>query len=461
MTDAEAFLPNRVAVSNDALYNLKPTSCRGRAYRGSVPPTNKSTFNPSDTMIFYVPGGRRNTFLDGTQNYLKLTIKNSDTANTLSFDHNGSCVINRIDIFHGSSLLESIQAYNVLMNYLYDFNLDLAAGYGQSPMIACHGTLGNDVRSGLLIDKTSKNYITVCIPILSGVVGTSLDKLLPIGQLSDDIRIEITLEGNTTAFCASVVSTTSALAANAWTIISAELELNIIELSDEGMGIINSMTPFNQPVYLHGNSWRHYASTLAASTAGNYSTLVPARFASLKSICLLPRRSTEMALQNAYCLSSRINPGIQNYFFRIGSYLLPNKSVTLQNTSTTYGYSEAFAELQRSFHSLNHSEYAGQIDFTMYNIADTADTSVGGGGVLAAYTDANSYKNSFAIALELELWNQRSDVMLSGMNTLSQQVFFECNIANMGAATYTLDFYANYDHILVLDPQTGLLSVKY
>ena len=57
MTDAEAFLPNRVAVSNDALYNLKPISCRGRAYRGSVPPNYKSTFNPSDTMIFYVPGG--------------------------------------------------------------------------------------------------------------------------------------------------------------------------------------------------------------------------------------------------------------------------------------------------------------------------------------------------------------------------------------------------------------------
>ena len=69
-------------------------------------------------MIFYIPGGRRNTFLDGSQNYLKLTIKNSDTTNTLSFDHHGSCVINRTDIFHGSALLETIQAYNVLMNYL-------------------------------------------------------------------------------------------------------------------------------------------------------------------------------------------------------------------------------------------------------------------------------------------------------------------------------------------------------
>jgi hypothetical protein len=461
MTDAEAFLPNRVAVSNDALYNLKPTSCRGRAYRASVPPTNKNSFNPSDTMIFYIPGGRRNTFLDGTQNYLKLTIKNSDTANTLSFDHNGSCVINRIDIFHGSALLETIQAYNVLMNYLYDFNLDLAAGFGIAAMIGCHGGAENDIRSGLILDKSSKNYVTVCIPILSGVIGTSLDKLLPIGQLSDDIRIEISLEGNTTAFCASVVSTTSALTSNAWSIVNAELQLNIIELSDEGMSIINSMTPFNEAIYLHGNSWRHYASSLPASTAGNYSTLVPARFASLKSICLLPRRSTEMGLQNAYSLASRINPGIQNYFFRVGSYLLPNKSVTLKNTSTTYGYAEAFAELQRSFHSLNHAEYAGQISFSSYNVADAADTTIGGGGVIEAGTDVNSYLNAFAMAIELELWNQRSDVMLSGMNTLSQQVFFECNIANMGAASYTLDFYANYDHILVLDPQTGLLSVKY
>ena len=296
MTDAEAFLPNRVAVSNDALYNLKPTSCRGRAYRGSVPPTNKSTFNPSDTMIFYVPGGRRNTFLDGTQNYLKLTIKNADTANTLTFDHHGSCVINRIDIFHGSALLETIQAYNVLMNYLYDFNLNLATSYGMSNMLGCHPDIGTDYRKGVVkaYTATAASTITLCIPILSGSIGLSLDKLLPIGQLSDDIRIKITLESNTLAFCAS---TTTALISNAWSIISAELELNIIELSDEGMSIINSMTPFNQPVYLHGNSWRHYASTLAASSSGNYSTLVPARFASLKSICVLPRRSTEAIAQ--------------------------------------------------------------------------------------------------------------------------------------------------------------------
>ena len=107
---------------------------------------------------------------------------------------------------------------------------------------------------------------------------------------------------------------------------------------------------------------------------------------------------------------------------------------------------------------MNHNEFAGQVSYVLYNIADTADAVA---GVNAASTTTTWNKNAFALAFELELWNQRSDVMLFGMNTLSQQVFYECNIANMGAALYVLDFYAYYDHILVLDDQTGLLSVKY
>ena len=59
---------------------------------------------------------------------------------------------------------------------------------------------------------TAASTITLCIHILSGSIGLSLDKLLPIGQLSDDIRIEITLESNTLAFCAS---TKTALNSNA------------------------------------------------------------------------------------------------------------------------------------------------------------------------------------------------------------------------------------------------------
>ena len=58
------------------------------------------------------------------------------------------------------------------------------------------------------------------------------------------------------------------------------------------------------------------------------------------------------------------------------------------------------------------------------------------------------------------MWAMRSDVLISGMNTLASQVFFECNLsANALVAAYTLDFFANADIIYVLE--NGLLSARY
>jgi hypothetical protein len=45
------------------------------------------------------------------------------------------------------------------------------------------------------------------------------------------------------------------------------------------------------------------------------------------------------------------------------------------------------------------------------------------------------------------------------MNTLSSQVFFEAQINTAPAAIYSLDFFAWYDHIMVIDQ--GIISIKY
>ena len=94
-----------------------------------------------------------------------------------------------------------------------------------------------------------------------------------------------------------------------------------------------------------------------------------------------------------------------------------------------------------------------------YNVGDAA---VAANQIIGIGTnvEANSYKNGFAIAQELESFAQRSDVLLSGMNTLSSQVFFETQIgATAPTSAYTLDFYAWYDHIMVIDQ--GIISIKY
>jgi hypothetical protein len=463
MTDSSQLLPNNVGLTSDLLFNLKPSSGRGRSYRCSVQPTNASTFAPGSTAILYIPCGRRATFLDPQQSYIKYTVVNNETtaSSSLNFDNSGASVINRLDVFHASNQLESIQTYNVLYNILLDFTVNQGQRIGCSNHFGFSAgyTIPDSSRSGAVlgVGASTNNRLTVCMPILSGVVGMLLDKMLPVGALNDDIRLEFTFEQNAVGMVFSGTNQT------AWSIVGVELELTYIELEDDTMSIVNSVTPLNGEIYMHGSSYRHYVSTVPTSTSGTFSTLVPQRFASTKGLLLAPRRSTELTDGQSYSLSSRINPNIDQYWFRLGSLLIPQKYVTLKNSSvTTAGYAEGFQEVMKYFHSTNHPELSGVMAFPNFHVANTADTTVGSGGVIAPSTGANSWKNGFLIGQNFETYAQKGDVIISGVNTLSAQTFFECNIntATSSTATYTLDFYTNYDHILVKDTQ-GILSVRF
>ena len=110
------------------------------------------------------------------------------------------------------------------------------------------------------------------------------------------------------------------------------------------------------------------------------------------------------------------------------------------------------------------------IPYNQYNVVDltTADATIGGLGIagqlVIASIGATSYLNAFAIGQDLECFANKTDLLLSGMNTLSSQIFFEANVgwgstAQSTTQPYTLDYYANYDCILVLD--NGIISAKF
>jgi len=472
MTDTTNFVQNSQAITSDLNFQLKPSGVRSRSYRASILPTNKTTFSPTDTCIVYIPGGRRNTYLDCNQSYMRITIKNTDAtaATTFRLDNNAACVINRLDVFHGGNLLETIQSYNILATYIFDmqasesekkgyaniygFNSDTIATANSGAAWAANALLPVTLdsaagdRSGCQIVKDASR--TFCLPIFSGVCGVLADKMLPIGLLSDDIRLEITFES-------SILALVSASATANYQITDFQLEMTIVELSDEGESMVRGSYSYPEtPLYLHGASWRHYMSQLPAS-AGGFSTLVPARFASLKQLAVLPRRTGDQAVQSCYALSSRINPNFQYYWFRIGSAIIPSKAVTLQGTNTG-AYGEAYIELLKAWHMCHNVNISSCLDVE-YNVSDKVTDAAASTiqGVLAAAA-ANTYKNGFVIAQELESFSNRNDVLLSGMNTLSSQIFFETNIDVAPGAVYSLNFFAYYDHILVLD--RGILSVK-
>ena len=280
----------------------------------------------------------------------------------------------------------------------------------------------SDFRIGAKVMGGDK--FTTCMPVLSGVFGMLAEKCLPL-SLNDDIRIEISLESNDAAVCYAAAYATN----GGWTIINVELEAQIIELQHEGMDMINSVTPPDQPIYLHSSRYSHTTATVPKDSTGVNTFLVPARYASLKSLWCLPRRSTEIVSALAYSLSSRINPNFQTWYWRVGSLLIPQKPITISNASTTGSYAEGCIECIKAIHGLNNANYGSTIGITQYQVADAADALDGDGAlgtysVLAPNTAANSYKNAFIIGQELEVFSGRNDTLLGGMNTLGSQIFF-------------------------------------
>ena len=319
--------------------------------------------------------------------------------------------------------------------------------YGLEALMGC-----TPDRQGVQIAKSNVQH-TAVLPFLSGVIGALNDKYLPL-SLADDIRVEITF--NTAALSGYWSTSATAVSSSSLSIISVEMITNIVELSDAAMSMVEQVSPFTQPIYMHATSWRSYISTLPASSSGQQSFLVPARFASLRSLVCCPRRSTEISGQNSYSISSRINPNIETYWWRVGSLMMPQKPVTLKNSSTTGAYSEGYLEVLRSWHAIGNFDITSALPLSYFNVADAADQKV-----TQYNTGSNSYKNGFAIAQELESISNRSDVLLSGINTLSQNTFFEfTNNTAIGSTQYTLNFFANYDMILILSAD-GLLSVKF
>ena len=513
MSDSSSLLPNREALPDDCNFTLKPSGVRARSYRSSILPTNGTAFGAGGLAVLYVPGGRRNTYLDTTQTYIRYTIQNNDNTTATSgqnndfyLDNTGACVINRFDCYHASNLLESVQQYNVLYNYISDANMNSAQKLGLSSAYGTASTVGSLVgtpaagtsavdisRQGQLVkgvdwvasaSSAINQQITVAMPILSGVIGLGSDKYLPIGKLLDDIRCEITFE----SAAAAVVYTNASLPTSfknsaipsPFIISDIQLELCIVELSDDGERMVNEMTSPEHPIYLHHNSWRHYVSTLNSGQAGQYSTLVPARFGSLKSLLLTPRPSIYSGAStgfNCYSLSGRANPNFSTYNWRVGSNLIPSKNIVLENSTTTGGYAEGFMELQRAWHSLSSAQNASNLPLAIYNVCDNSTSAYAYTPVSAIATVANakatssgstnavsvpgtSWQYGFAIHQELESFALKNSVLMSGMNTLSSQVFFETQINNAtSTGAYTLNFFANYDGIVVLE--NGIMSVRF
>jgi len=497
MSDPSAIqIPVGQALTSDMLLGLKPSAPKSRAYRLNVAPLNKAVFSGGDQIIIELPTGRKGTWLDQSQSYLKFSVQVASTAAAAAqslgtgvyVENTAYSFIQRLDVYNSSNLLETINEYGQLCNFLIDTSLTQSDKAGLSAMIGCNpNTVSISTQAAYAQNNATQEMIragdrsgmplasvlagngistaipyTFTLPLLSGVVGINASKMLPIGKLNAPIRCEFYLAPNDDAIYYGTAG-----AGAVWQIINVEFCACYVELQDDAFDM--PMQP-GAAQFISTTTYRQASTYLPAATSGEFTTLVPFRCASLTAL-YARFRNQATAVQGAnataaYRKSSSINPNLSNFYYRIGSSIYPNKPIYLINGSLVGTGSEAYAELIKSFHALSSSIGNTAITVPQYNVCATATQ-----GWTAAFapgsklTVQDTHNNGFCVGLECQSFSNRNDTILSGISTLNSQIFFT-GVINAGATAggannfnYTVDFFSQMDMILVL--VDGVLSAKF
>jgi hypothetical protein len=383
-------------------YNQLPSSISSRKRTRRFQPTNGDKFSPSTTSVVRIPV-RSENYLDGSNSYLKMKLKNKELAGvTLKLDTNASAVISKIRILCGGVVCEEIDRLNVLTSML-----TMAQGsedYHKSLQICANQSIADQDQTALLIGTAiaGQDEITVCIPLFSGLLNCG--KYLPLGLFQNNaLTIELYLES-----AVHVGVWASAPVSGGYEISNVEYIANMIEIGDDATNKALEMQMLNHGLEFHGSTYSAHINSLSATSTGA-SINIPERCSSLKALITVVRPSDSTfaftSLQSKY--PHTVGGTDFNWFYRIGSENLPQMAVGSSG--------ESFLEFQKAFNnlwSLNQSTYA---NWLRWNADWDADINAGCYNMTIS-TESFSHTSSMESGLDTATGAKPITLMLSGID---------------------------------------------
>ena len=337
------------AISLPQDMNLIPKAAApaSRSKKVNVIPLSGSTFNPGDVAKFEIPvGGSTPTFMDGSQTYLLFQVTNSDGT---AWNVDGSCAsfIQRLEIYSSSQLIETINEYGTLYQIFNDTQKAFSDRQAADSILLGTDYDGSDSynfsRGGVNVVANGK--VTFALPIVSGVIGSSCDKMLPLHMLSD-LRLEITWANSPVAV---VSATTTAVSTNIWKVTFVELAIQCLYLDHEVNGMLMSAHG-SEPIQISTEMYRNYNTVLSGTSSD--STILPLKFTSTKSLLAIYRTTGNLNNYAQSWVSSRKNPfatigaSVPNIQLLAGQNYIPQ--IPLRSVP------EIYAEYNKCFHSLGN-----------------------------------------------------------------------------------------------------------
>ena len=401
-----------LGVPDTIVFNEKPRATAASKVRQNFLPINGRAFGPSSQVHFSLACGRKGAFLDTKSTYLKFKLKNKDATTggtNLSLDHSAHSVINLLECYYGSTQLEYIREYASLVSVLMDTQAD-------SDRELRNGSILEGIessRSGTTIEPQAEQ--TFCIPLVSGVLGSLAERMLPVGSMTrDNLKFSITLADQN-----DIQHTGDA---SAWEIEDVQLVCEYVMINSEVARAIESMSPQGIRIPLTTFSLQ---SNSVATGLNSINLLLSGNFRSVKTLLTIFRLDANRGTADSKYVTDRANP-IQEtgtWQYDIAGFKMPQQRVV--------GDVESFMELQKSMHSFS---------------------SVEGHGIHNLTTWRKATDGSFLLGVDLDHFGGKSTVSESGVDISTSTCYLQAQFAAATTNALRVDTWFHADAVLYISP---------
>ena len=411
--------------------SVPPRASSSRAIRNVINPTNGSSFNMNQQIIFDVPSNMNNTFIDFQSSYIKAKVTNGDGV-AFAFNGGGfpSC-ISQIILELGGQTLFSCSSWNVLYEMM--LSLDASEAFRDNAGKRLFGSGSTGVGASIATNASRDvAFPLVLTPLMA-------NRYFPaIGR--DRLRIRIVLD---TAAKALQGAATDAEV----TISDIELVTYNLELGNDVMSMVAANSGGSFKIAMP--SFQHHQSSLTTSETTKVATL-GFSMSSLNRILVAHQRSTVTQAYNS--IGNRNRLALRRFFITIGGVKYPMIDVQDPGLAGDLGAGSTFlAEALISERALCSWGHDSSIE-------------VGGGFSLEDGTGADS-ANTGTFLIDMDLESQRvaggegSLGLVAGVNCIGQTVQATFEYATVAANAQVINVFAEHTILCALDLNTLSWSI--
>lgn len=341
--------------------------------------------------------------------------------------------LQRSEVIIGSTMVESINDYNVWCNLYADLQLDPAQRFGNGAAWGLTNTAESleSQDSGVM---TNNGSIDVAAPLPN--ILSACEKLVPLGMMPN-VRLQLTFERLANIFAYQATNYPTA-------IIFSNVELCYTQI-DFPAGVDSMVMGMGEKFYIKSQGIASMSNNQNVAFSGTVDLVYNMRLASVKSLfsTFAPVSGANVLLPvNKKFDSIDITTRNGSMVYSLNGVQYPSREVsTLRNPASV------LVELRKACGGLHTTDYNPSISAAEFSILDSAPTTT-------AIRPAKFY---FGANLETLTSN---GILLSGVSTQSSPIVLRISTATTTTLGYNITLFAMYDALLEIEPMTRNASVK-